>query len=190
MDRRRFLTGVAMGSVSVAGCLGAGESLDLPDGMTVETHHRVGSHLIDDGLEPSGERPHSYQTILTDRSAAQERMRDGNRDENEDENETMEFVAETDFDRSYLVVVVARSWSSQHWLEVREIERTEAGIHVSIVTESDDPTVDDAAVHSIAIRITDEEGDEPDVVAVSIDGESMGTAEKAVSRVRTTISSS
>ncbi|UTF52520.1 hypothetical protein [Natronosalvus rutilus] len=181
MNRRRFLAGVAMGSVSVAGCLGARESPTLPDGMTVETHHRVGSHLVDDGLEPSGERPHSYQTILTDRSTARERMRgedgDGNESEGEAEDEIMEFVAETDFDRSYLVVVVVRSWSSQHWLEVREIERTEDGIHVSIASDSDEPTVDDAVVHSIAIRITDEEDDEPDAVAVTIDGESMRTAE-------------
>lgn len=175
MNRRRFLTGVAMGSVSVAGCLGAGESPALPDGMTVETHHRVGSHLVDDGLDPSGERPHSYQTIITDRPTARERMRDGDGNENEDE--ITEFVAETEFDRSYLIIVVARSWSSQHWLEVQEIERTEDGIHVSITSDSDEPTVDDAAVHSIAIRITDEESEEPDAVAVSIDGESMGTAE-------------
>ncbi|WP_312908003.1 hypothetical protein [Natronosalvus caseinilyticus] len=178
MNRRRFLTGVAMGSVSVAGCLGTGESPALPDGMTVETHHRVGSHLADDGLEPSGERPHSYQTIITDRSTARERMRDGDGGEGEgkNKNEITEFVAETDFDRSYLVVVVARAWSSQHWLEVRDIERTEDGIHVSIASDSDEPTVDDAAVHSLAIRITDE-GDEPDAVAVSIDDESMGTTE-------------
>jgi hypothetical protein len=171
MNRRQFLSGIVTMPIGMAGCLGTVDDPDTPDGLIFETQHRVGSHLVDDDLGPSGERPRSYQTIITNRSTAQERMRD--------EDEITEFIQETDFDQSYLVVVIAGAWQSGYWLELREIERTEHGIRVSVVTDSpDEPVGDDAAVHSLVIRVTDEESGEPDEVAVEINGESMGTAER------------
>lgn len=137
--------------------------------MTVETHHRVGSHLVDDGIEPSGERPRSYQTVLTTRSAARART--------SDTDDVVAFVEGTDFEESFLVGVVAGAWPSGYRLELRAIERIEDGVRVSVdVGSPDGPVGDDAAVHSLAIRITDDERGVPAAVVVEVAGEPTGTA--------------
>lgn len=170
MHRRRFLSGLAIVPFGLGGCLGTGANSNIPDGMTVETHHRVGSHLVDDEIEPSGERPRSYQTIIHSNTVAEERMSDAA--------EVEEFSKETDFDQSYLVVVVAAAWPSGARLELQEIERSDGGMCVRIVPASPDEVGDDAAVHSLAIRISEEDAGIPGEVAITIDGEAMGTAER------------
>jgi len=95
-----------------------------------------------------------------------------------DEDEVVEFVDETDFDQSYLIVVVAGAWPSGYWLELGTVERIEDGLRVSVATASpDEPVGDDAAVHSLAIRVTDEQSDVPDRIEVTINGRLTGTAE-------------
>lgn len=171
MNRRQFLSGGAVMAIGTAGCLGTGATPSIPDGMIVETHHRTGSHLVNDGVGPSGERPRSYQTIIANQSKARERMKEGD--------EITEFVQETNFDRSYLVIIVAGAWPSRYWLELRDIERTDRGVRVSVVSASPDESVgDDAAVHSLAVRVTDEDSGVPDEVAVEVNSEAMGTVER------------
>lgn len=148
--------------------MGIGETPTTPDGMSVETQHRVGSHLVDDGIGPSGEKGRSYQTIIPNRSTAQDRMRE--------EDEITEFIQETDFGQSYLVVIVGAAWPSGYWLELREVERTDRGLRMTVVVASpDEPVGDDAAVHSLAVRVTDEQGDVPE--EVEINGSVAGVAE-------------
>jgi hypothetical protein len=129
----------------------------LPDGMAVETHHWVGSHLIEDRIGPSGESGRTYETVIADRTTAQDRLKN--------EGEIEKFIQETDFDQSYLGVVVAAAWPSGKWLELAEIERTADGLQiVTAVASPDNPVGDDAAVHSMAIRITDEQNDVPESI--------------------------
>ena len=61
MNRRQFLSGVVIMPIGMAGCLGTVDDPDTPDGLIFETQHRVGSHLVDDDLGPSGET-----TLLSD----------------------------------------------------------------------------------------------------------------------------
>lgn len=139
--------------------------------MTVETHYRVGSHLVDDGIGPSGERPRSYQTVLTTRSAARARTIDAD--------EVVAFVEGTDFEESFLVVVVAGAWPSGYRLELQDVGRIQDGVRVSVAVDSPaGPVGDDAAVHSLALRITDEERRVPDAVVVEVAGEQTGSAER------------
>lgn len=166
MNRRQFLVGGTL--LGTVGCLGIGEIPATPDGITVETQHRTGSHLVDDGIEPSGEKGRSYQTIIADRSAAQDRMKEAE--------EITEYVQETNFDQSYLVVIVGAAWQSGYWLELREIERTDRGLRMTIIVASpDEPVGDDAATHSLAVRVTDEQRDIPE--EVEINGSVAGVAE-------------
>lgn len=164
MDRRRFLSSTALiVTTGLVGCLGSENHPHLPDGMSVETHHTVGSHLTEDTIGPSGERGRTYETVITDRETAQDRMKNTE--------EITNFIQETDFDQSYLVLVDAAAWPSGKWLELAEIERTDNGLQIVIVVASpDEPVGDDAAVHSLAIRITDEQSGPSENVDATVGG--------------------
>lgn len=155
--------------IITSGCVGNGGRQTVPDEMTVETQHRIGSHLVDTGIGPSGERPRSEQAIIPDQTTAQQQLKH--------EDEITDFVEQTDFTQSYIVVVVAAAWPSEYSMEIESIERTDAGVRVSIAISSPGEAVaDDAAVHSLAIRVTDERKNVPDRVTVEINGERTGTA--------------
>lgn len=175
MKRRTLLVASGWLTASLAGCLGGPEvssSGPFPAGMSVDTQHRVGSHLESDDVSPSGERPRSEQVVFVDRETARERLRT--------ESAIQEFLEETDFVRSYLLVVVAAAWPSAYEMAVRRVERTDDGLTVAISISEPGGTVgDDAAVHSLAARITDEEAGVPDRVRVEINGEQTGTATPA-----------
>lgn len=150
----------------LTGCLRGGGALHVPDGMTVETRHWASDvlveriwHLRRERDEPVG----SHHALIADERAA--------RDELEGDGEVSEFVHGTDFERSYLLVV-QNVMQSARWLELRRIERTGSGLDVTVVTASpDEPYGDDAVVHSLAIRVTDEGGGVPGELAVTVDGE-------------------
>lgn len=176
MKRRGFLAvSGSLATAALAGCFGGPEvtSRDsLPTGMAVETHHRTRSHLETDDVGPSGERPRSEQVLFTDAETAMDRL--------VDDAAVQRFTEQTDFTESVLLVVVAAAWPSGYEMSVRRIERVDAGLQVSItVTEPTGSVGDDAAVHSLAARITDEDGQDPDQVRVNVNGERTGTATPA-----------
>lgn len=176
MKRRTLLAGSgSLATTALAGCFGGpGVSSrgSFPAGMDVETQHRTGSHLVTDDVSPSGERPRSEQVLFTDPETATDRMTD--------DAAVQRFVEETDFDESSLLVVVAAAWPSAYEMAVRTVERVDSGLEVSITVSEPGGTVgDDAAVHSLAARITDEQGEIPDRVRVRINDEGTGTATPA-----------
>lgn len=166
MRRLPFLATAMFGAISgLAGCLRGDGAPRVPEEMTVETRHWASDvlmegiwHLRSEQDEPVG----SYHTAIADESAA--------RSEVEGDDGMSEFVHGTDFERSYLLVV-QNVMQSARWLELRRIERTGSGLDVTVVTASpDEPYGDDAVVHSLAIRVTDEGGDVPGELAVTVDG--------------------
>lgn len=168
MERRPFLA-LSVGLIlpSVAGCLG-GEQ--IPERMGVDTRHWV-SDILEDGIwHQRQERDESisrYHELIEDETAARNRI-DGTEDVNE-------FVKETDFTESYLIVV-QNIMQSARWLKLQQIERTGHGLDIAVVTASPDETYgDDAAVHSLAIRVTDEQAGAPGGVHVTVDGEPTDT---------------
>lgn len=164
MKRRRVLAtsgGVVLSAV--AGCLGGQPS--IPDGMEVETRHWV-TDILEEGIwyqqrerEASSDR---YHELIGDETAARRQISaDG---------DVMEFIEKTDFTESYLIVVQTMMQSAR-WLELQQIQRTDRGLDIAVVTASpDEPYGDDAAVHSLAIRVTDKRASTPGELHVTIDG--------------------
>lgn len=176
MKRRTlFAVSGSLATAVLAGCFGGPEVTSrrsLPSGMAVETQHRTRSHLEEADVSPSGERPRSEQVLFTDEETAMDRL--------VDDAAVQRFTEQTDFSESVLLVVVAAAWPSGYEMSVRRIERVDAGLQVSItVTEPASSVGDDAAVHSLAARITDEDGPNPDQVSVDVNGERTGTATPA-----------
>jgi len=171
MRRRPLLAAAMFGTISgLAGCLRGDGAPSVPEGMTVETRHWASDVLVEGiwHLRREQDEPvESSHTAIVDERAA--------RSEIECDDGTSEFVDETDFERSYLLVV-QNVMQSARWLELRRIERTGPGLDVTVVTASpDEPYGDDAVVHSLAIRVTDDSGDVPGELAVTVDGEPTGT---------------
>ena len=164
MKRRSVLTSVGIIFSTVAGCLGGAQTLS--EGMDVETRHWV-ADILEGGIwYQRREREESvsrYHELIEDETTAQNRI-DG-------DEEVREFVEETDFAESYLVAI-QNMMQSARWLELRHIDRTTHGLDIVVETASPDgPYGDDAAVHSLAIRVTGERTGTPDELHVTIDGE-------------------
>lgn len=159
MKRRQYLATSSLGLLSVGGgCTAIGSGRGVPDGMSVETRHWAES-LLKDGITArlgSGRQgPLLYETLLTGKETAAERLQ-------QDAAETARtFVADTDFEHSYLAVVEYFGTSSSYWLELRSLERQESGIHVVVELESPRSRRDDLASHSLVIRITDDNAETP-----------------------------
>lgn len=171
VNRRRFLAAVATGSVPVAGCAGREiriqvlpEGPVVPDGVTVETRHWSRDALDSDPLSSSRTLGPTVgcHVLVAHRSAAESRV--------DADAEAAAFVRETDFERSF-VVVAQNMMQSARWLELRRIDRVDGGLEVRVVTrEPDEPYGDDATVHTLAIRVTDQRSDVPSELAVTVDG--------------------
>lgn len=165
MRRRRFLATTASAlPLALAGCSAGTSTPDLPDGVTVETRH-WSADVLEEGLwhyrSERDDPPEYYYTTIDSPQAARDRVDDG---------QAAEFVRETDFERSF-VVIAQNVMQSARWLALRSIERTDAGLRVLVSTESpDEPYGDDAAVHSLVIRTTDEGAAVPADVTVEIEG--------------------
>ena len=168
MDRRTVLAttgGIVLSTI--AGCIGEEQT---PEGIIVDTRHWV-ADVLEEGIwyahqerEGSVNRSHD---LIEDESAAQNKI-------TQDE-EVWEFVEETDFEDSYHIIV-QNMMQSARWLELDRIERMERGLDIAVETASpDEPYGDDAAPHSLAIRVTDEQAGIPDELQVTVDGKSTDT---------------
>lgn len=164
MKRRRFidLGGVsflaaASGCASVYGRFSGAPQ--LPDGMTVETVHW--SH----GLLEEGDG--TFAVVVTSAAAATDEV-SLLRTSREDL-DPIEFIEQTDFDTSYLVVVEWIGGSSSYSLELDRITRRDFGLHVGAeVVVPNGPATDDFSPHSLVIRVTDEREDAPESVTVDV----------------------
>lgn len=168
--RRRSVLATAGGLLlaAVAGCLGRAQA--VPEGMTVDPRHWV-ADILEEGIwHQRRERErvvNRYHELIEDETTARNRI-DG-------DEEVMEFVEGTDFAESYLIIV-QNMMQSARWLELQRIKRTEHGLDIMVTTASpDEPYGDDAAVHSLAIRVTDEQAGTPNELHVTIDGKSTAT---------------
>ena len=169
MKRRGILATVGGIALSTAaGCLG--EEQTVPDGLTVDTRHWV-DDILEEGIwyqrQEGDASVDRFHVLLEDETAAQ--------NQTAGDDDVMEFIEETDFTESYLVVV-QNMMQSARWLELQQIERTEDGINIAVETASpDEPYGDDAAVHSLLIRVTDEQAGTPAELRVAIDNEPTDT---------------
>ena len=167
MKRRRYLATSCLGVLSASsGCaVVSGLRTSLPDGMTTDTHHSVRPEALRDGVAPNvqsgGRPPVIYETLLTDREMALERANT--------DSSAYEFIRNTDFDRSYIAVVEYFGTSSSRWLELRSIERGEVDIHVVAEVKTPRSGVsDDQAIHSLLVRITEENRERPSEISAEI----------------------
>ena len=168
MDRRTVLAtsgGVILSAV--AGCLDWRRS--TPDEVEVETRHWV-ADILEEGIwyqrREHEESIDGFHELIEDEMAAQRQI-SGDED-------VREFVEGIDFTESYLIVV-QNMMQSARWLELQGIQRTDGGLDVRVATASPDEQYgDDAAVHSLAIRVTDEQVGPPAELHVTIVGKSTG----------------
>lgn len=167
MNRRQF---VALGCVSVfagsAGCSSVygrfSDAPQTPEGMTVETES-WGDGL----LYPKG-RDRPFAVVVTSASAATDEV--GLLRTNREDYDPIEFIEETDFDTSYLILVEWMGASSSASLELSRIERRDYGLHVEAeVVEPHGTTTDDISAHSLFIRVPDEREDAPEQVTIHVD---------------------
>ncbi|PSQ19177.1 hypothetical protein BRD00_02735 [Halobacteriales archaeon QS_8_69_26] len=170
MNRRRFLAATALGALAgVAGCAGASESSTPSDGMDVETRHWVTDVLATDYRDRAPDGGPAPPVVLADPAEARDRI---DPDEGstwfDASDEVDRFVRDTDFERSYLLVVQDGD-SHQRYLELRSIERTDARLDVWASFDADvGSPVDDLVVHSLVVRVTDEEAGVPDRVELTV----------------------
>lgn len=171
MHRRQLLAGLATTCpIGLAGCLDRFVADRTPNGLTAVSFHRVGCILKDRCLSPSGPRPRSHQTVITDRAAADRRL--------VDRDHLPELVDATDFERAYLLVIVVAAWPSGMWLELQAIDRLDDGLRVSVVVQSpDEPVGDDASLHSMLVRVIDEASGVPDRIVVQVNQQQTGTVD-------------
>lgn len=169
MLRRQVLTGVVTTlPIGLAGCLTLFSADRTPDGMTAVYHHSVGCILEAGCLSPAGPRPRSQQSVFTDQAAADRRL--------VDRDDLNGFVDGTEFERAYLLGIVVAAWPSGMWLELQNIDRIDDGLRVSVVVQSpDEPVGDDASLHSILVRIIDEEAELPDRIEIQVNQQDTGT---------------
>ena len=164
MDRRKFLlyTGVTF-PTALVGCLYGSNTPNLPNEMNVDINYMTGSHLRNSTLEVSGEQGRTFETVITDRKSALDRMKNTEQISN--------FIQQTGFMSSYIVVIDAAAWPSDMWLELEKVEYSDTGLQCVIAVVSPDESVgDDAAVHSLALRITDAERAPPEMVHTVVKG--------------------
>ena len=169
MHRRRVLAGIATTlPIGLAGCLDLFAADRTPDDMTAVALHWVGCIVEDGCLDPSGPRPRSQQTVITDRETADRRL--------VDRDDLHGIVDGTDFERAYLLAIVVAAWPSGMWLELQHIDRIDGGLRVALVVQSpDEPVGDDASVHSMLLRIIDDEVGVPDRIIVEVNQQRTGT---------------
>ncbi|MCH7661582.1 MAG: hypothetical protein IH933_13730 [Euryarchaeota archaeon] len=168
MNRRRALTWVATFTpIGIAGCASFGGNLNTPDGMEIEVYYT--GNPIEDTEEAERELdpetiPTSYQTVLANRSDAEDRLLH--------EDELGEFIQETDFGESYLLVVVAGWFPTGTDLELTSIDRVSSDLRVSLETEEPDGDVPmDLSPLSAVIRVTDDESGLPEDVFMTVDND-------------------
>ncbi len=116
---------------------------------------------IADEVQSVNQTPVIYETLLTDRETAFDRANT--------DSSAYEFIRNTDFERSYIAVVEYFGTSSSRWLELRSIDRGDTDVHaVGEVKTPRSGTSDDLAIHSLVVRITEDDRERPSEISAEI----------------------
>lgn len=170
------MTGAALTGIAASGCLGWWRNPETPEGVNVETLHR-GTNAVDDDevrreFDMRSAHDAHVELIMDDQSGEQRLHLD---------EDTAQFLQETDFDEAYVLVVIAGLWPGRFTLSLNRLERVDSGFH--LVIESEEPSGDipvDESLHSLLIRITDEQDGIPQRVELTMDGEDVEPMEPEV----------
>lgn len=166
MNRRGFLglCGLGVGTVGGYAVWRRSNSPSIPDGMNVETKHVETDVLTEYSSRDTDflESQEEYSTVISDPTAANREL--------SDDSSIAPFVANTDFDESYLLVV-QNGMQSEMELVLETVSRRDTGLHLDISIDAPQGGgPDDLRTHSLLIRITDEDDGVPAQVSVDIDG--------------------
>ena len=162
MKRRTVLAAGGLAVLGTGGYLYSwlSHSRTIPDGMTVETLYVTQGVFTEQQYEIPGVRE-TESLLISDERATQELFVESE--------PIQQFVSETDFEQSYVVVVDHRRSSS--WdLYLDTIERISPDeLSVTAVAQNWPPEQDDdLGVHVLLVRITDEEQPVPDTVTTTV----------------------
>ncbi len=164
MNRRNFLALGGLGIGAAGGYFGwRWYSPSRPDGMEVETQHFERDVLSENSSRESDflEWKEEYQTTVTDRDAARRELIDSD--------PVTSFLNNTDFDESYLLVV-QNGMQSEMELVLDGVSRQGDTLHLNVTITSPQGGPDDLLIHSLLIRVIDEERGVPEDVSVDIEG--------------------
>lgn len=164
MNRRNFLALGGLGIGAAGGYFGwRWYSPSRPDGMEVETQHFERDVLSENSSRESDflEWKEEYQTTVTDRDAARRELIDSD--------PVTSFLNNTDFDESYLLVV-QNGMQSEMELVLDGVSRQGDTLHLNVTIISPQGGPDDLLIHSLLIRVIDEERGVPEDVSVDIEG--------------------
>lgn len=165
MNRRHFLALGGLGIGTVGGYIGWRwhQSPSIPDGMRVETQHFEKDILSKNSSRESEllEAREEYHSIKANRDAVSRELIDND--------SLASFLNNTDFEESYLIVVQNRMQSDME-LMIDTISRQEDGLHLDIIIDAPRSGPDDSRIHSLLMRITDEEKGIPEEISVDIEG--------------------
>ena len=177
MERREYLTTISGGSaIILAGCsIIGGEDQNtknsktprnepsIPENMTVSQLYDD-SNFINNQYNNSEDRGFEFQEedwkIFDHESMANEAL--------VEKEEVNEFIEETGFNISYLLLV-RNGMQSAPDLTLQAIERSGDGLLI-IISITDNPGGDDLTIHSLLIRITDQESGVPEEILLEING--------------------
>lgn len=159
MNRRKFLSRTSLGVLSASsGCAALELNTGTPEGMTIESRQWARVTLengVEGDMEAGEDAPVIATSIIGNQETAENRI--------DSESPAAAFIFETDFENAYIAVVEYYGMSSSNDLELRSLERGDSTIHiVAEVKESSGGTLDDQSIHSLVLRITDEEAGVPD----------------------------
>lgn len=168
MRRRTVLAGSGVALTSLlGGCFALSSSPDdppsLPSGMSVREAHVPGDVLPDS--RERRKRIYDRETVhrlFTERddataSIASDRAPD-------------DFLAETDFEESFLLVVQYGTQSAKY-LELDRVERDDDGLRFRVVTRlppSNGSYADDLQIHTLFLAVTDPNAGAPEGLAVTV----------------------
>lgn len=165
MNRRTFLATTGSGFGLAGGYLGWRwyRSSPSPAELDVETLY-VDRDVSTTDFSREGESMsygEEYHTVVDDSATAEREL--------DDAESVTEFVSDTDFDESYLVVV-QNGMQSEPDLVLDSVRRTDNGITIDVSIDAPRAVDDDLSIHSLLIRVADAGDGLPETVAVDIDG--------------------
>ena len=168
LGRRTIFAGIAVsGSAGVSGCLADGilalrsdNNPDSPDDMHIDLFNPDGKRvLVEDGSLAQFEASPSEAEgarLLIEPEEAYHVVSGKNIDQ---------FVEETNFDESYLLVVSTSGSGEDR--TITEIIRSDAGLRLVIEVERDDEIPAEDRLYRFLLRVTDERDEVPKILEVT-----------------------
>jgi hypothetical protein len=165
MQRRQIISMVCSSTVvTIPGCsIVSSNNGDpqTPEGMSVSTRNWVGAFISHGQKEP-------FAIVAATATDAIDSL--AKRRSNREKDDPIEFVEQTDFDDSHLLMIRWCCAPSDASIECSRIERRDTGVHVEAeVTEPNQEGPADMSTHNLFIRVTDEQGNTPEKASVDVE---------------------